>query len=493
MRNRRTVLLVLLEPEYEQNYLMSGVCDELIEQFEELLIIRKDLTHQTLHLYKFPNLDLPLHSFDVPRSPHFLIKLIFELRRRRFRDLSKSFIFREARLYKSIYWKLKESRWRSKSHSLRLERESISNRTFSPSLRISNFLLKHFKEQFRFLLIKCLATNPLYQVMMSYYQSGFFGRKLHAKYLSLFSHLSQVGLEAMIIPSSGNNAIESELLRVSRICKMASILIVDNWDNLSSKTVLLESPDMCLVWSEQMKEHAMRIHSIPESRIKIAGSARIYGYTKFVKNLCLPKFADYILFLGSFSEFDEERCLQVLQTVVERISLESSEKPLRIVYRPHPQKLSLQTIDLSRYQSIVFHKDFLSKEFPISSVKYSPLLELPFLILNSRLVLGGLTTAMLESILLGKPYIGLVHKENSNFSSPHKTLSNYEHFSGVEKIEGLSLCHDLDTLKDILITCLSPKSATRENAHLSYFYDFNSASPASTLIKVIDDLTNRSK
>ena len=57
-----------------------------------------------------------------------------------------------------------------------------------------------------------------------------------------------------------------------------SIVIVDNWDNLSSKSVLLKYPDKLLVWSDQMADHAQRIQGMQSCDIKVIGSARFDHY-----------------------------------------------------------------------------------------------------------------------------------------------------------------------------------------------------------------------
>ena len=66
-----------------------------------------------------------------------------------------------------------------------------------------------------------------------------------------------------------------------------SYLIIDNWDNLSSKVCYYYKPDFISTWGERSKLHAIKISRFKE-QITVVGSARFDNYFK-IRNENIPK------------------------------------------------------------------------------------------------------------------------------------------------------------------------------------------------------------
>ena len=112
--------------------------------------------------------------------------------------------------------------------------------------------------------------------------------------------------DLIICASNAGDTVDTDVADISNgetITK--TLILVDNWDNLSSKYVMTFHPDKLAVWGEQSKLHAITIQKLQEKSVTVLGTPRFAGYYgEPVKSdlissasIGLPK--DYILVIGS--------------------------------------------------------------------------------------------------------------------------------------------------------------------------------------------------
>ncbi len=126
-----------------------------------------------------------------------------------------------------------------------------------------------------------------------------------------------------------SNGAEPSLYEVPLVARKMGIpwhLIVDNWDNLSSKTVFWHKPDHIYVWGKHHTDFALSFHGIEASRISEIGTPRI-TFPKTVERISSNQ--NLILYAGMQPTYDEVSDLENILKFCE-----SSDKEL--VYRPHP-------------------------------------------------------------------------------------------------------------------------------------------------------------
>jgi len=129
-------------------------------------------------------------------------------------------------------------------------------------------------------------------------------------------------------------AFEVEQLFLPKVCKQAGvklIYIADNWDNLSSKTVILDPPDKIFVWGRQSVYHARKIQGLDKDVISIGSSPRLQVYNH-IENGQEP--LRVIGFMGSFMYFDE---VSVINKICEMLP-----DDWKLLYRPHPWAMRQQ-------------------------------------------------------------------------------------------------------------------------------------------------------
>ena len=257
--------------------------------------------------------------------------------------------------------------------------------------------------------------------------------------------------DIVVLPSS---AYAPEDIDFSLICKelnIPNLLIVDNWDNLSSKSILWEQPDFVAVWGEQSKNHAINIQRIDEKKIFLLGSARYTSYfLNRDKELTSHFNFPYILFVGSSLPFNEPLVLSILDHELSR------NKQLyghtKIVYRPHPSRQDGRRITMDSLKNVFVDPqvaDVYFGEKPNAS--FQPALKYyPPLLKSSLFVIGGMTSMLIEAMIFRKPTIGLIHHEKGSITSPDEVFVAYEHFKGIENVSSIGLCSDLKNLGKML-------------------------------------------
>ena len=148
--------------------------------------------------------------------------------------------------------------------------------------------------------------------------------------------LREVRPDLVLLPCSAYDPIGNDLARLAPSLGFKTLFLVDNWDNLSSKSIFWAKPDFLGVWGEQSRDHAERIHDIGRERVFLLGTPRFESYYAVDKTSPGTKAYPfpYILFCGSALAFDELSALRLLDD-------ELSRRPdlyggTKVVYRPHP-------------------------------------------------------------------------------------------------------------------------------------------------------------
>jgi hypothetical protein len=295
-----------------------------------------------------------------------------------------------------------------------------------------------------------LGTEPIHSV----------ARRVLARRIPINSdlarYLEEGGYDLVIHPSNAYEPTGPDLVRLTRSSRTRVLALIDNWDNLSSKTVLWAPPDHLGVWGEQSRQHAVEIQGIPTERITVLGTPRFDGY--FSARTSPPPSPypfPYVLFVGAALAVDELEVLRLLDA-------ELSASPdvydgLRIVYRPHPwqqPRAVPSKFEAGEFENIVLDIQLQEADrlgwLGAERNDLQPDLEwYPPLLTNARLVMGPLTTMLLEGSLCHRPVLALAHDDGRHFTTPSQALRWYRHFEGIEDIVGLELCHRLDDLPQL--------------------------------------------
>ena len=243
---------------------------------------------------------------------------------------------------------------------------------------------------------------------------------------------------------------ESTSVSIARLCRrygITYVLIADNWDNLCSKRTLWEKPDYVGVWGKQGKRHAREIHGYTNEQILEVGSPRLEPLLKFpISKTSLKSSSQNLLLAGSSLVFDEIHLAEYLLT-----KLSEESVIINLVYRPYPwrhHEIPTKLLEHPRFSVDEAIKEQILNQVPSFDAKFN---DYAHLLHNSHLVVGGLTTMILEAALIGKPVVGIVYDDGSgSLNSPHLGYKNFEHFKGLENFPNIRLCHNKNDLWNLI-------------------------------------------
>jgi hypothetical protein len=279
--------------------------------------------------------------------------------------------------------------------------------------------------------------------------------------LGILSKLNKYRPDLIIIPSMAVDFESYEWTRASAQGKIGKILLlIDNWDNLSSKSAFVRAPDFMGVMGSQSYSFGIAFHRMSPDSISIIGTPRFEVYRKYLTNKSsilssqtpCPAERPYILFAGCAAPFDEIRALERLSIALARLEDQLPSGTV-IIYRPHPwgrRKHYLEMLSYKRLFNVIIDPQ-IEEGNKLDGYEFQPALEYyPRLLSEALLVVCPLSTMLLEASIMRNRVVALIHEDRISLLSPNRIFANYRHFEGVEGLENITLLADLDKLETVI-------------------------------------------
>ena len=295
------------------------------------------------------------------------------------------------------------------------------------------------------------------------------------------SLVDEVQPDLVLIPSGGLDVIANDFFCLSlRKGSFKTVLMIDNWDNLCSKSTFPVNPDYITVWGEQSAGFARNLHHIDESKIFLAGTPRFDVYYKFksdkerggVKES--PLDAPYILFAGCWPPFDEIGVLEKLDLLVDKYK-DVLPKGCKILYRPHPWGESYDKLDFlisKGLSNIRIDPQILESRRPDDWTKrtnYQPKLDYyPSLLDGCEYVICPLSSITIEASIMNKKVLVLAHDDGKNLLNPAFMYENSDYFDRFSDMDNLVLLDDGSKLDELFYKISTSDLYVPEKA-LSYY------------------------
>lgn len=249
---------------------------------------------------------------------------------------------------------------------------------------------------------------------------------------------------AVVLVTNGAEAVIEEVRISASITKVPWFMIIDNWDNISSKSVFSHQPDLLLVWGEQQKKLSMKIHRFTDESITVIGSRRLAEYWVKTESKNLVKKCDLkILYVGQQEPYDELNDIANLIT--------QSKLVKTISYRPHPlRKYSMA--EINQLKNLVLHRGLIlslspsNKNFLNNFNSNQYILEGPSESIRSvDCVIGAPTTMILESLLAQKITFVVSRDDHLYRTTSQYFWDNYEHF---HELKNISYLVEINSIQD---------------------------------------------
>lgn len=290
-----------------------------------------------------------------------------------------------------------------------------------------------------------LGTNPVSMASIPFLKKRL---KINSQ---IRRYLEQIRTDLVVIPSSAYDPIGTDVVLLKKEFSYKMLFLIDNWDNISSKSIMWALPDHLAVWGQQAKKHAVSIHGMAPENVTPIGTPRFDSYFTHHRDRSKSIYDfNYILVCGCAEPFDELTALRLLDA--ETGNHQHIYQGMKIVYRPHPKLQKRLCEDVFRpeeFENVILDKQAEEYHYQAVDKSYQPNLNYyPSLMYNAALVIAPLTTMIIESLICGTDVLALVYDDGIHYTSPHNTYKYYEHFKGVEKIKGLFFCNAMEKLGD---------------------------------------------
>ncbi len=146
--------------------------------------------------------------------------------------------------------------------------------------------------------------------------------------------------DVVVHPSVLDGVFINDLVESCTRRSLPLVVLMNSWDNPSTKRAVLGVPDWLLVWGPQTKAHAIRFMGMKPERTIEFGAAQFDVYrtpprmdrAEFCRRHGIEPAAKILLYAGSSKETDEYAHLIALDEAIERGQLGQTV----VVYRPHP-------------------------------------------------------------------------------------------------------------------------------------------------------------
>ena len=424
------VLITITDDTYVRNYLRSSALSVLREKHDCRVIAHRGLTlaEEVSHEPGF------LGFYDLDPAMEKKHQFLFNLMMWRHRRKSQTFFYR---------W-LRNSNW----HLIK-RNGSWPTRTLSYIHWFAAALMNP-----RGIRIPLLANRLIFPFVGSMVKHSI---RPNESLRGLIQHES---FDLILFPSAAFDSVSVDLVSLGQELSVPTLCLIDNWDNLSSKTVFWKKPDHLGVWGPQAQSQAHAIHGFLPEQVHRIGTPRFDSYfeARTSTGFTAPHDFPYALYVGSAMPFDDIGTLKIL----EKILIESENLPpdFRLIYRPHPWQHK-RNVD-ARFIAEDFSRVILDPQFDerqksgtvrgTNDPSFQPNLDYyPGLLLSSRCVVGPLTTMLLEASLCLKPVVAL-----SYFDGYHANTSQryFSHFDGMERVPGFAFCNDKETLTTLVSQAL---------------------------------------
>ncbi len=246
----------------------------------------------------------------------------------------------------------------------------------------------------------------------------------------------------VLIPSLANDSRHDSLLRWAEDANVPSIIVIENWDNLTSKAAFATRPSFITCMGGANQELINKLHGGQNTEFWAIGLPK---FDFLPKKLLRSK--NRIYYLGYSQPHDE---LSSLIAINEAVRSAKDIWDLELIYRPHPHRLapvfSGSRGAQSHFQTFYHDEDELIRNggLPALGDNYERSLE------GAMLVVGPPTTMILEACLVGVPTIVDCIDDKIHRSTAGRAFEAYSHMKELSVVRGVEFAYDLAQLKSVV-------------------------------------------
>jgi len=269
----------------------------------------------------------------------------------------------------------------------------------------------------------------------------------------------------LFIPCNAIDEIITDYLSSAKKLGLKTLIAIDNWDNLTSKSVFVEKPDYLTVMGKRCIDHAVDIHSIERSKVLPFGLPRFDAYRNGVIDSGKSRLGSRIEILyAGFSLPHAE--IAVVNYLCQGLQSRFPNHEIRFVYRPHP--IPIPRIDNVKVVApgvvITQHGKLERTNMPKMDEDY--LLSM----LNADVVIGAPTTMVFEAMLLDRPCVIDGTSDQFHRTNAASSIRNFTHMKDLLTVTNLPIANDVEEMLKLIVAMIE-KKIQFVNYEMSHLYD----------------------
>jgi hypothetical protein len=408
----------------------NGILDNLKKHFKlEIILLNSQQAFEDVKIFKYGN-----------RSK--ITKWLYSVNQVAKRKYSKTFNARFRRLYFS---------------SLNLSSNNLSRKQKIIGLA---YISKQFVGYTRRNVLQTMSFLPTLNNLFYSLLMKSFKKKVKKIQSGQYNFIKSLKSQIVIFPSTGAEEVIFELFELARIENKKTVMVIENWDNLTSKTTFPINPDFITVMGKKSLNQARDIHKIPSENIHITGLPK---FEKIIEQRLVQQYKELIstkikfLYLGYSLPYNEHKVVELIHNALLKLF---GNEGFELTYRPHPFK-----------QKRFFENELaipLSENFKIDSrnsatlaeSKMLPTIDMDYVSDLKRfdLIVTTPTTMVLEIMLLGIPCLVDGLDDGIHTTSPFFTLNQYLHQEDILEIPEVKIAKNIDELINGIQVLLKDKT-----------------------------------
>lgn len=247
--------------------------------------------------------------------------------------------------------------------------------------------------------------------------------------------------DVLIHPSVLAGVFINDLVVAARSRDIPLVVIMNSWDNPSTKRAMTGQPDWLLVWGPQTRAHAIEFLKMPPERVICFGAAQLDLYRnppridreEFFRRHSVDTNARILLYAGSSRGADEFSHLRMLDDAIDGDELGDTV----VIYRPHPwggggeggnRILDHAWRNVRIEQTMYGYLERVKAGNPgITTPDYRDTHDLLSCV---DALISPLSTILIEGALHGKPILCFLPDEEDSFGNYTRALSHFDEFFG---------------------------------------------------------------
>jgi hypothetical protein len=257
-------------------------------------------------------------------------------------------------------------------------------------------------------------------------------------------------IKLVLLPSAAIEDQIYEFIEYLKTTTISSAICIENWDNLTSKSILISIPDYVFVMGSFCKSHGVTIQRLEESQIIVAGLPRFNPYRgiplKPNESSLLKKTKFRILYLGFSVPHNEKNLIDELIRLLDASEMKDKYD---FFYKPHPAR-QMRFYELDQLPSVVH---VIDGNPGLSGFNAIPTIGPEHIqnILNADIVISTPTSMAIETMMLNVPIIVDATDDGVHRTSASSSLKEYLHLRDLQRLEGISIAESPSEMLDFLL------------------------------------------